>query len=346
MSLHVDLPTYSIITGRDSQGNPFSAWEFIEGVHRKGETAYEVVESRTSPEKERLHRQLHRLESVCNFLNLSDLHEGNILFCNLGEDSSRIVLIDLESIQKNAPSGLFPPSKLPILPKLSPEETFLLEGCKKDLVKIQVRFIPIETSSFLGSLTRCNSFVKMASLVRDEVQRKEHQLLISLEKLEMLILKDFINNDIPYLTEKEGNPYYASQKRCPYCKKEDLKMSVEGANSFLSPHQRPVLQQHQPSIEEIYRFTYQTKRLENDCMEAALKEAESVAAKGIKVRILGTSNSISSEAYLEFKKKMEELFGSSIPRNLVELTLESKERVFLSTLKERVKEILEIGGCS
>ena len=64
--------------------------------------------------------------------------------------------------------------------------------------------------------------------------------------------------------------------------------------------------------------------------------------KGIKEKVFGTSNAICKEAYAEFKKKITELFASSIPKNLLELTMESRERLFLSTLRGVVKETLSL----
>ena len=205
-SLNIDLPNYRIIN-LTHQGHPFSLWEFIDGQHLNGQTANDVIQTfPNTPEKDRLVLQLSRLESVCKFLNISDLHLENIIFFHLGHDDSKIFLIDLESLQPGMSTGLF--THDPEIPPFTRKEQELLEACKEGLNEVYARFVPIPTSHFLAGLTRCDSFTMMADFVVESIQKKGYSLSIPKEELEWMILTDFLHNDVPYLTEYKSNIYY------------------------------------------------------------------------------------------------------------------------------------------
>ncbi len=208
-SLGANLSTYTIINMFQG-AQCFSLWEFIEGRHLHGQTASEAIKSLSnSLEKKRLYTQLLRLESVCKFLDISDLHLENLIFTNLGENNSQIVPIDLESIQPGNATGLF--TRDPEIPSLTEAERSLLEKCKQDIGKVPVRFVPIPTSHFLAGLTRCDSFIAMAEFVEQSIQRKNYKLSIPQDELEWLVLNDFLHNDVPYLREYKSQIYYGEQ---------------------------------------------------------------------------------------------------------------------------------------
>lgn len=60
----------------------------------QGDPASEAITFLLIPEqeKESLHQQLLRLESVCKFLNISGLHLGNLIFTCLGQGNPQVVL--------------------------------------------------------------------------------------------------------------------------------------------------------------------------------------------------------------------------------------------------------------
>ncbi len=115
----------------------WSVWDAIEG-YEPGE-GIEIIEtgflenknltisSSFDGEISELRKKLYTLDAVASKIHLSDLHGGNVIFTNLVRDESlskfgsavlikknkdkliEIVPIDLESIQKGAPTGLLDP---------------------------------------------------------------------------------------------------------------------------------------------------------------------------------------------------------------------------------------------
>jgi len=208
-SSNIDLPTYTIINM--VYGNQYlSFWEFIEGRHLHGHSADEAIQGLPSSpeEKKSLNNQLLRLQSVCKFLNISDLHLENLIFTHLGEGNAQVIPIDLESIQPGNATGLF--AIEPAFPPFTETEIALLEKGKASIGKVPVRFVPIPTSHFLAGLTRCDSFISMARFVNQSIQRKNYTPCIQQAELEWLVLNDFLHNDVPYLTEYQSQIYYGS----------------------------------------------------------------------------------------------------------------------------------------
>ncbi|NGX59930.1 MAG: hypothetical protein KR126chlam3_01090 [Chlamydiae bacterium] len=204
-SSDVALPTYTIVNS-ELGSQRFSLWEFIDGVHLHGQTAEDAIGLLPSiEEKKRLLAQLLRLESVCKFLNISDLHSDNLVFFHLGNADSQVIPIDLESIQPGNPTGLF--RTTPTTPPFTDREKTLIENCKREFENIPTRFVPIPTSHFLAGLTRCDSFIQMANFVVTSLQIN-NTLHISSEELEWYVLTDFLHNDVPFLIEKNNSIYY------------------------------------------------------------------------------------------------------------------------------------------
>jgi len=205
-SLDIVLPTYTVINM--VYGNQcVSLWEFIEGRHLQGQSASDAIKDlHNPPEEQSLYNQILRLESVCKFLDISDLHLENLIFKHLGEGNAQVIPIDLESIQPGNATGLF--SLDPETPPFTEAERALLEKGKASIGEVPVRFVPIPTSHFLAGLTRCDSFISMASFITQSIQRKGFTLCVKQDELEWLVLNDFLHNDVPYLTEYQSKIYY------------------------------------------------------------------------------------------------------------------------------------------
>ncbi len=207
-SIDVDLPTYQIVN-LTSRGQSISIWEFVEGKKLEGiDASHAIGNLPLSSEREILHNQLLRLETICNYINISDLTMDNLIFQNLGKENPRIIPIDLESIQPGKDTGLY--SKEPSYPPLTVSEINLLKTFKESVGDTPYRFVPIPTSHFLGSLSSFSSFVKVAASVLSSIEKSNFQINVSKERLEWLVLEDFINNDVPYLTEYRSKIYYGS----------------------------------------------------------------------------------------------------------------------------------------
>jgi hypothetical protein len=203
-SLDIELPTYKVITFLDDR-DPFSIWQFIDGKQLEGVTADIAIKG--LPAAPRLFQELLRMEPICKFLNISDLHSRNILFTNPDQINARIFLIDLESIQTGNSTGLFS-EKPRELRELSETELRKLNEFKLQIEQICYRFVPVPTSHFLGGLTRCDSFTELADQVFQSIKLKGYTTHMLKDELEWLILNDFLYNDVPYLTEYRGQIYY------------------------------------------------------------------------------------------------------------------------------------------
>ena len=203
------LPVYKIVN-LVNNGESLSLWEFIEGEHLQGNSAGDVIKilSISEQEKKSLYQQLLRLESVCTFLNISDLHLENLVFTHLGQGSPQVIPVDLESAQPGNATGLF--SIDPEILPFTKAEITILEKSKERIGECSVRFVPIPTSHFLAGLTRCDSFVLMASFIQGAIQKKSYALCIPKDELEWLVLNDFLHNDVPYLTEYKSQIYYVT----------------------------------------------------------------------------------------------------------------------------------------
>lgn len=203
-SSNVNLPTYKIIESGEGE-EPYSFWEHIPGDHKPGSAADLVVEAmEDSDEKIALQGQLMRLESICRRINLSDLHQDNVIFSEMGTERARIVPIDLESIQRNAPTGLY--RKGPELPDLSEQERELLERFNREILDTPIRLVIISTSRLEAALRKCDSHIELAKDMMEQLS--DCIIEATLGRLEELILKDILQNDIPYLEERGAKVYY------------------------------------------------------------------------------------------------------------------------------------------
>ena len=213
-SIKTDLPTYKIECV-NSESYSFSIWEYIEGTHSSAGDASDYI-NRYFSTNDHLKDQLTRLQIVCKYLEISDLHMENIIFSHMGKPNLQVVPIDLESVQPNSDTGLGNPLKK--APTLTESEKELLDDCKIKMKKHTTRFVPIPTSTFTGSLSECSSCVLCAQLVKDKIRKEGSHLLISIERLEWMILEDFIHDDIPYLTLKSECIYYKNEKLAEFNK--------------------------------------------------------------------------------------------------------------------------------
>ena len=134
----------------------FSLWEFAEGVIHKtvasqtiqNEFLYPKIHD--NPQRKRLNDQLCRLESICSYVKLSDLHGDNIVFSKVKnlEDDPQIFAIDLENFQfiSGGKTGLF--DERPKLIQLKKGELKLLDEFNEETRSISFRFVPLDTGFF------------------------------------------------------------------------------------------------------------------------------------------------------------------------------------------------------
>ena len=203
-----ELPCYTIENVTNG-GQRASFWEFIDGNRLHGDEAGTAIKKErgfTKEQRDALRKQLLRLESICRFLHISDLHLENLIFVPEQGGNIRVVPIDLESIQRGNATGLFAVD--PDLAELTEAEMGLLKSAEAEIGEVPSRFVPIPTSHFTGGMTRCDAFTDMASAVIKKKKKKGYTCTESKERIEWLILEDFINNDVPYLLEYQSQIYY------------------------------------------------------------------------------------------------------------------------------------------
>lgn len=213
-SLDVALRCYQI-ENMGAAENPFSVWECIVGRTLDGSSAEKAIEEQIEDvrKKEVLNRQLNRLESICRDLDISDLHMPNLIFENMESENPCIVPIDLESIQQGNRTGLFERfdgNYMKKIPSLKTRERALVDICKQEIKKIPSRAVLIDTGDFLGAISIVEGFVRITSQLMAVIQTKNWRLVADKPVLEWLILKDFLNGDVPYLTEYNSKLYYGT----------------------------------------------------------------------------------------------------------------------------------------
>ena len=172
----------------------------------QGAAASEIVKQLDPSQRENFNNKLLRLESICRFLEISDLTLDNIIFKNIGQTSVQIIPIDLESVQTDKPTGLYITD--PEMPPLTEDEITMLKISKQSIKDIPFRFVPLPTSHFIGGLARCDSFVELGNVLWKAIKEKGCTPSVTQIELEFLILDDFIHNDVPYLTEYRSKIYY------------------------------------------------------------------------------------------------------------------------------------------
>ena len=232
------LPTYKIENVLNKEiDSVWSVWDAIEG-YEPGE-GIEIIETGflenkslkitglLDNEMEELKRKLYILDAVARKIHLSDLHGENLIFTNLVKDKPSsnfgstvlikenknkpigIVPIDLESIQKEAPTGLLNPKSENLI-DLNEATLKEIEQFNKTAIEVPFRFVPLPTSGFLDYLDNPDNIPKVIELI--EVAMKEKNLFLD-EKanLNSFIETCFKNNEVPFFTCKNNIVYPGGQ---------------------------------------------------------------------------------------------------------------------------------------
>lgn len=211
-SSDVKLPTYKIINIQDQTFNQCSFWQYIPSSDISNQiTGMYVSDSikqlRNTDLRDNLMEQLYRIDSVCEYLNVSDLHVNNLIISGAANSGYQIVPIDLESIQPNSSAGIFKGGSR-LSNRLSPAEISILNSSKQGLGEFRNRYTPIETSQFLGALTKPDTFQIMAQSTIQSLKDHGYTLVISPKDLQWYILLDLLNNDIPFFSQFSNCIYY------------------------------------------------------------------------------------------------------------------------------------------
>ena len=88
-----------------------------------------------------------------------------------------------------------------------------------------------------------------------------------------------------------------------------------------------------------HEFSLQTKTFEQQAYDSAVTQAKELAQKEAGLKVHRASRKICSEAFGVFEKNIKEAFPYDMYKDLVFLTLKSREHLFFIDLKERVVTI-------
>ena len=220
-SIDATLPVYKVFNLR-SQDREFGLWEFIEGREGISETADGTISQLNLSENIQLllQHKLKRLDQICQYLKISDLHRQNIIFRGLDTLHPEIIPIDLESIQELGEPGLYntPPRERE---KVNSDEEKLLREFQETYLyprSIPVRLVLLNTTDLKEGLSNFRLCQNLSLAIHKEMEklgyripRKERELesaALERQKIEKMLLRSFINNDVPYLTEYRDKLYY------------------------------------------------------------------------------------------------------------------------------------------
>ena len=198
-----DLPTYQIENMEGSDNFEWSVWEFVEGQECDIDAENTLLNRLKNNPQAR--RSLERLENICAYIGLSDLHRENVI-----QRGSFWYPIDLEVVDPGKKTGLYQhyPANLP---KLSSKEIELMNEFIKFQQQVNVRYVPIPTVEFKEKLDAFNGHIDIASKI-DQLFKKIHLKQYEV-KLADLIFSDFSNGDIPIFMIKDKKIFYASYKQ-------------------------------------------------------------------------------------------------------------------------------------
>lgn len=190
------LPVYDI----HSYDNRFSMWEFIEGEKLPATSAENFIKNlKSCPGQQKLAYELEagllRLEAVCREMGISDFHGDNLIL-----SGNQIVPIDLESLQSIGTGLYYTNPHIPEELEVTPQERQeIIKVFLDEKSEIEFRTIIIETGDFEGGSANPAMFNFFFDTVKKQLERKGIFVDASLKGL---IMRDFLNNDIPYFLQR------------------------------------------------------------------------------------------------------------------------------------------------
>lgn len=250
------LPVYKILNqGAEGSFWHNSLWDYIEGVEPgTSSNANELIQSLkrgTNQEIQRLRqppidqtaleselkkmkalevfeKNLARLQAICQYAGITDLHGENVRLTGIKTDITQkriteleesgsftegkqfqIVPIDLEVVKVGNETGLFGKSGSPQSEVLSSREKEIIDRFLEAQEGRISRFVPIPTAKFVECMWNRESMNDLIDFLWKQLQSLENcDIIIDKTTLFELISNDISRGDIPYFTKQRENIYY------------------------------------------------------------------------------------------------------------------------------------------
>lgn len=90
-----------------------------------------------------------------------------------------------------------------------------------------------------------------------------------------------------------------------------------------------------------FKFSQRTNNLQRQVYDAALAKAEELAKTKENIKAFSMARKICKEAFQIFQNNLQVEFSEDAYKNLLELTILSRETLFFVELKEKITEILK-----
>jgi hypothetical protein len=207
----------------ESLGPEGSIWEFIDGdkLDMPAIDYLDKIRNSLTLEKfETATANLHRLQTICKKIGVTDLHMENVILVN----QNKWVPIDHEVINSGHITGLYGENNEPEPLAMTPAEDTFIKAFNDAQFNRQARTVPVSTA-----VLTTNSDFEGAKEITKSLNiafRKEKFTVLpssSSFSLEKLIDDDIRNGDISLFSEKEGILYYDSDQMYALAIKKEKK---------------------------------------------------------------------------------------------------------------------------
>jgi hypothetical protein len=89
------------------------------------------------------------------------------------------------------------------------------------------------------------------------------------------------------------------------------------------------------------KFAQETRTFQKQAYDAAIEKAEKLVKTNKNIRTFRTTRKICNEAYQVFQNKLQTAYSDDYYKDLVELTIMSREKLFFIELNDKVIDILQ-----
>jgi hypothetical protein len=224
-SAKFNLPTYQIY---HCERENASIWEYISDKSLRKSFVHNPTSlgNYVSDMSDDVLIKAVRMDDVLSLLHIGDLHGENIMLRKGLDHSIDFVPIDLEVVlfpknpeeetkteldTQNIRQKLIREKKYKGL--TNAEKTIIREMRRNFSAQIS-RFVPLGTYRLVKQLLELSNYKLISQLFEQTITSDGY---LPIKDINMLlkenILLDYLNNDVPYLSSKEGNLYYGSPSR-------------------------------------------------------------------------------------------------------------------------------------
>ncbi|MGD0665450.1 MAG: hypothetical protein ABSA17_07000 [Rhabdochlamydiaceae bacterium] len=224
-SKNFNLPFYQIYHCEQENS---SIWECISGqtLRKSYVKAPTSLGNYISDMSDEVLIKVVRMDEVLSLLHISDLHGENIIFRKDINNLKEFIPIDLEVVLfpknpeqatktelgvQNIRQKLIQENKYK---GLTDAEKAIIREMRRGFFDHISRFVPLGTYHLVKQLFELSNYKLIADLFEKTITNEGYIPDKDINKLlQENILLDYLNNDVPYLSSKEGNLYYGNPNK-------------------------------------------------------------------------------------------------------------------------------------